>query len=100
MLTRESVAHRLGVRPLARIVGHSTHAQSPATFTSAPVGAIGKLLDKLGWLASDVDLWEINEAFALVAMVAVHDLGLDSEKVNIHHAHLGIPSEHPAREFW
>jgi acetyl-CoA C-acetyltransferase len=84
VLTRESVARRLGAEPLARIVGHATHAQTPATFTSAPVGAISKLLDQLGWRASDVDLWEINEAFAVVAMVAVHDLALDPEKVNVH----------------
>ncbi|MNT06748.1 Acetyl-CoA acetyltransferase [compost metagenome] len=83
VLTRESVARRLGVEPLARIIGHATHAQTPATFANAPVGAISKLLDKLGWLASDVDLWEVNEAFAVVAMVAVHDLGLDPEKVNV-----------------
>lgn len=84
VLTRESIADKMQLQPLARIMGHATHAQTPATFTTAPIGAIRKLLDGLGWAASAVDLWEINEAFAVVAMAAVQDLQLDREKVNIH----------------
>lgn len=70
--------------PLARIVGHATHSQHPSEFTLAPVGAIGKLLDSLGWQAQDVDLFEINEAFAMVTMLAIRELGLDPERVNIY----------------
>ncbi|MHA7685397.1 acetyl-CoA C-acyltransferase [Cupriavidus sp. PET2-C1] len=84
VLTRESIADKMQLQPLARIMGHATHAQPPATFTTAPIGAIRKLLDGLGWAASAVDLWEINEAFAVVAMAVVQDLQLDREKVNIH----------------
>lgn len=84
VLTRLSIAERMGARPLARIVGHSTHAQTPATFATAPIGAIRKLLDRARWTTSDVDLWEINEAFAVVAMAAVHDLRLDRAQVNVH----------------
>ena len=84
VLTRQSIADKMQLQPVARIMGHATHAQTPATFTTAPIGAIRKLLDGLGWAASEVDLWEINEAFAVVAMAAVQDLQLDQTKVNIH----------------
>jgi acetyl-CoA C-acetyltransferase len=70
--------------PLARIAGHATHAQHPSEFTIAPVGAISKLLVKLGWRAEDVDLFEINEAFAMVTMLAIQELGLDPDRVNVH----------------
>ena len=84
VLMRQSTADRLGAKPLARIVGHATHAQEPNWFTTAPVFAMRKLFDKTGWRAADVDLYEINEAFAVVPMAAMHDLGLPHEKVNIH----------------
>ena len=84
VLMRASTADRLGARPIARILGHTTHAQAPAWFTTAPVGAMQKLLAKTGWSVGEVDLWEINEAFAVVTMAAVRDLGLDQAKVNIH----------------
>ena len=83
-IMRLSDAAQRGIRPLARIVAHATHAQEPAWFTTAPAGAMKKLFDKTGWEASDVDLYEINEAFAVVAMAAMHDLGLPHEKVNVH----------------
>ncbi len=81
---KESQAHKLGLQPLARIVAHANHAHIPALFPSAPVGAIRKLLAKAGWTAEQVDLYEINEAFAVVAMAAMHDLNLPADKVNIH----------------
>jgi len=84
VLMTEGEAARRGVTPLARVVGHATHAQEPAWFTTAPVGAMRKLLDKVGWKAGDVDLYEINEAFAVVAMAAMKDLGLPHDKVNVH----------------
>jgi acetyl-CoA C-acetyltransferase len=84
VLTRASVAEARGLTPAARIVAHSAHARAPAQFTTAPVGAIEKLLAKTGWSVGDVDLWEINEAFAVVAMVAMQDLGLPHDRVNIH----------------
>ena len=71
-------------KPLARIVGHATHSQAPEWFTTAPVGSIAKLLEKIGWSAKDVDLFEINEAFAVVPMAAMKELKLPAEKVNIH----------------
>lgn len=71
------------VQPLARLVAHATHAQKPAEFTIAPIGAIRKLLDKAGWSKEDVDLFEINEAFAVVTMVCMDELGLDPAKVNV-----------------
>ncbi|MGE0384786.1 MAG: acetyl-CoA C-acyltransferase [Gammaproteobacteria bacterium] len=83
VLARATAAERLGVRPMARIVGHSSHAHAPAWFTTAPVGAIRKLLDKVGWAVKDVDLFEINEAFAVVAMAAMRDLAIDHARVNI-----------------
>jgi len=72
-----------GLQPIARIVSHATHSRLPSEFTIAPVGAIQKALDKAGWKVSDVDLFEINEAFAMVAMAAMHDLSLDHDKVNV-----------------
>jgi acetyl-CoA C-acetyltransferase len=84
LLMRQSTAEKLGCAPLARLVGHSTFAQEPGLFTTAPVGAIRKLLAKNGWSADSVDLWEINEAFAVVTMAAMHDLHLPHEKVNVH----------------
>jgi acetyl-CoA C-acetyltransferase len=84
VMTRESTALRLGLAPLARVVGHSSFAQEPAKFTTAPVGAIRKLFDKNGWRAGDVDLYEINEAFAVVTMAAMKEHGLPHEKVNVH----------------
>ncbi|HET7795510.1 MAG TPA: acetyl-CoA C-acyltransferase [Rhizobacter sp.] len=84
VLMRESTARQLGAQPLARIVGHAVHAQAPEWFTTAPVGAIDKLLKKTGWSARDVDLWEINEAFAAVTLAAMKDHQLPHEKVNVH----------------
>jgi len=84
VLMRESTAKKMGVTPLARIVAQAQHSQEPEWFTTAPVGAIQKLLDKAGWQSSDVDLYEINEAFAVVTMAAMQDLKLDHNKVNIH----------------
>ena len=84
VLMHADAAKAQGCTPLARIVGHASHAHEPEWFTTAPVSAMQKLLDKVGWKADDVDLWEINEAFAVVTMAAIHDLHLDPEKVNIH----------------
>jgi acetyl-CoA C-acetyltransferase len=84
VLMRESTASRLGLSPLARIAGHSVHAQAPNWFTTAPVGAIEKVLAKAGWKAGDVDLWEVNEAFAAVTMAAMHEFKLPHEIVNVH----------------
>lgn len=84
VLMRASDAEQRGLKPLARIVGHSSHAQDPAWFSTAPVGAMQKLFDKTGWTADSVDLFEINEAFAVVTMAAMHDHQLPAEKVNIH----------------
>jgi len=83
LLMTESEAERRGLEPLARIVGHGGFAHAPEWFTTAPVSATRNLLQRLGWQAGDVDLYEINEAFAVVAMAAIHDLGLDHHKVNI-----------------
>ena len=77
-------AERRRAKPLARIIGHATHAQEPKWFTIAPVGAIEKLLNQVGWTKDDVDLYEINEAFAVVTMVAMRELGLPHEKVNVY----------------
>ena len=84
VLMRQSQAERRGLTPLARILAHSTHAHEPAWFTTAPVGAIEKLLAKTGWSAADVDLYEINEAFAVVTMAAMKELDLPHDKVNVH----------------
>src|SRR5450755_4091693 len=84
VLMRESLAVAQGRKPLARILGYTSFAREPEWFTLAPVGAISKLLTQLNWQAKDVDLYEINEAFAAVPMAAIKDLGLDPQKVNIH----------------
>jgi len=84
VLMRASTAERLGCTPLARLVGHSTHSQEPQWFTTAPVGAIAKLYEKTGWSTKSVDLYEINEAFAVVAMAAMKEHGLAHERVNVH----------------
>jgi acetyl-CoA C-acetyltransferase len=84
LLMRRSAAERRGVAPLARIAGVSSHSQEPRWFTTAPVGAIRKLFERTGWDARTTDLFEINEAFAVVAMAAMHDLGLAHDKVNVH----------------
>jgi acetyl-CoA C-acetyltransferase len=83
VLMTEAEAARRGVEPLARIVGHCGFAHAPEWFTTAPVSAMQRLLEQLGWQAKDVDLYEINEAFAVVAMAAIHDLQLDHDKVNV-----------------
>ncbi|HLW24487.1 MAG TPA: acetyl-CoA C-acyltransferase [Steroidobacteraceae bacterium] len=83
VLTRASTAAAQGRKPIARIVGYTSFAREPEWFTLAPVGAMQKLLERLEWKARDVDLWEINEAFAVVAMAAIRDLGLDAAKVNV-----------------
>jgi acetyl-CoA C-acetyltransferase len=84
VLMRESTAKQLKLAPVARIVGHAVHAQAPAWYTTAPVGAIDKLLKKNGWAVKDVDLWEVNEAFAAVTMAAMHEFKLPHEIVNVH----------------
>ncbi|MFA7431613.1 MAG: acetyl-CoA C-acyltransferase [Rhodospirillaceae bacterium] len=84
VLMRRSEAEKRGLTPLATILGHSTEAREPRWFTTAPVGAMQKLLGKTGWSVADVDLWEINEAFAVVAMAAMKDLDLPHDKVNVH----------------
>ncbi|HOB65124.1 acetyl-CoA C-acyltransferase [Ottowia sp.] len=83
VLMRESTAKKLGVKPLARIVSHATHAQEPEWFSTAPIGATEKALEKAGWKVDDVDLWEINEAFAVVPMALMHDLKVPHDKVNV-----------------
>jgi acetyl-CoA C-acetyltransferase len=82
LLSAEEAARR-GITPLARIVGHSTWSQEPQWFTTAPVGAIEKLLKQVGWTVADVDLFEINEAFAVVAMTPIKELGIPHAKVNV-----------------
>ena len=84
VLMRRSLAERKGLKPLAVILDHATHAQEPGWFTTAPVGAMRKLYAKVGWKPEDVDLYEINEAFAVVTMAAMHEHGLPADKVNIH----------------
>lgn len=84
VLTRASVADAQGLSVKARIVAHAAHAHEPAKFTTAPVPAIRKVLAKAGWTVADVDLFEVNEAFAAVAMIAMHDLNIPHEKLNIH----------------
>ena len=83
VLARESTAAAMGATPLARIVGHATFAQTPEWFTTAPVGAVNKLLKKIGWTTADVDLWEINEAFAVVPMAAMTELNISHDIVNV-----------------
>jgi len=84
VLMRRSEADRRGLAPLATIAGHATYANTPALFPTAPIGAIRRLLEATGWTLDTVDLFEISEAFAVVAMAAMHDLGLAHEKVNVH----------------
>ncbi len=84
VLSRRSTAERNGWRPLAVILDHASHAQEPGWFTTAPIGAMRKLLSKVGWNAGEVDLYEINEAFAVVPMAAMQELCLPPEKVNVH----------------
>jgi len=84
VLMRRSTALARGLQPLASIIGHTTHAQEPGWFTTAPVGAIRTLYEKTGWSAADVDLYEINEAFAVVTLAAMREHGLPHEKVNVH----------------
>ncbi|CAK0746734.1 Acetyl-CoA acetyltransferase [uncultured Gammaproteobacteria bacterium] len=84
VMTRRSLAERRGLKVVAEIKGHVTHAQQPALFTTAPVGAMRKLLAKVGWIPRDVGLWEINEAFAVVTMAAMRDLDLPHDQVNVH----------------
>ncbi|MES2342382.1 MAG: acetyl-CoA C-acyltransferase [Pseudomonadota bacterium] len=83
VMTRESVARRLGLKIVARVAGHAGHAHEPGLFTTAPVPAMQKVLKKAGWSVADVDLWEVNEAFAVVAMIAEQELGLDRAKLNV-----------------
>jgi acetyl-CoA C-acetyltransferase len=84
LMMRRSSAERRGLAPLATVIGHATHAQEPGWFTTAPVGAMKKLFEKTKWSAKDVDLYEINEAFAVVTMAAMQEHGLPHEKVNVH----------------
>jgi len=84
VLTRQSDADAKGLKPVARIVASAAHAREPSEFTIAPAGAIEKVLKKAGWSVDDVDLWEVNEAFACVAMFAMRDLGIPHEKINVH----------------
>ena len=83
VLMRESDAVRQGLAPLARIVGHATHAQAPQQFVDAPAAAIRRVLDKAGWTARDVDLYEVNEAFAVVTLVTMQELGIAHERLNV-----------------
>ena len=84
VMVRESTAVQMGLKPIARIVGHAVHAQEPQWFATAPAGAIAKVLKKAGWQAGQVDLWEVNEAFAAVTMAAMHEFKLAHEIVNVH----------------
>ena len=84
VMMRRSEAERRGLTPLATIRGHASHAAAPAWFSTAPIGAVTKLLDKVGWSTGEVDLYEINEAFAVVAMAAMRDLDLPHDRVNVH----------------
>ena len=84
VLMRRSEADRLGLKPLAAIAAHSTYANTPALFPTAPIGAVREILERTGWSLAEIDLFEINEAFAVVAMAAMRDLGLPHEKVNVH----------------
>ena len=84
VVMRQSEADKRGAKPIAKIVGHATHAQEPEWFTTAPVASIKKLLDKVGWSASDVDLYEVNEAFAVVPMAVMREHKIPAEKINVH----------------
>ena len=83
VLARESVAKQHGAQPVAKIVAMAAHAQEPSEFTVAPIGAIEKVMEKAGWSADDVELWEVNEAFACVAMFAMRDIGIPHDKINV-----------------
>jgi acetyl-CoA C-acetyltransferase len=83
VLADPAAATARGLKPLARICGYASHAQEPEWFTTAPVGAIRRLLERCGWQVADVDLFEVNEAFAVVAMAAMHDLGIDHARLNV-----------------
>jgi len=83
-MMRRSTAEKRGLTPLAIVMGQSTHAQEPGWFTTAPVGAMKKVFDRTGWTPNQVDLFEINEAFAVVTMAAMKEHGLPHEKVNVH----------------
>ncbi|RDI18636.1 acetyl-CoA C-acetyltransferase [Pseudacidovorax intermedius] len=84
VMSTESHAKKIGAKPIARLVAHATHAQQPEWFSTAPVGAVQKLFAKTGWSVKDVDLWEVNEAFAVVPMALMHDLGVSHDIVNVH----------------
>ena len=84
VLMRQSTAKQMGCKPIARVVAHAVHAQEPQWFATAPVGSVRKALAKSGWQVSDVDLWEVNEAFAVVPMALMQDLGLNHDIVNVH----------------
>jgi acetyl-CoA C-acetyltransferase len=84
VMMTESHAKKIGAKPLARIVGHATHAQQPEWFSTAPVGAVQKLFAKTGWSVKDVDLWEVNEAFAVVPMALMKEMGVAHDIVNVH----------------
>lgn len=84
LLMRRSTAGRLGLAPLATVVGHASHAHEPRLFPTAPVGAMRRMLERAGWTTGDVDLWEVNEAFAVVTLAAIRDLELDPARVNVH----------------
>ena len=83
VMTRQSVAETLGLPVVARVVAHAAHAHEPGQFTTAPVPAMKKVLDRAGWSADEVDLWEVNEAFAVVAMIAMQELGIPHDKLNV-----------------
>ncbi len=83
VLTRASTAERLGLNPIARIVGHGAHAHAPGLFTTAPVPAMRQALKRAGWSVEDIDLFEVNEAFAVVAMIAMRELGIPREALNV-----------------
>ena len=83
-MSTESHAKKIGAQPIARLVAHATHAQQPEWFATAPVGAVQKLFAKTGWTVQDVDLWEVNEAFAVVPMALMTELGVSHDIVNVH----------------
>ena len=84
VMMRRSTAEKRGLETLAVVIAHSTHAQEPGLFTTAPVGAIRKLYEKTGWKTADVDLFEVNEAFAVVTMAAMKEHGIPHERINVH----------------
>ncbi|MBL4558160.1 MAG: hypothetical protein JKP98_17010 [Rhodobacteraceae bacterium] len=102
ILAREEVARSAGMPVRARIPGHASHAQAPGWFTTAPVPAARKLLDRIGWSVADVDLWEVNEAFAVVPMAFMAEMGVPREKMNVHGGAcaLGHPIGASARGSW